>query len=283
MLALSLFISLPRFARADAASCAQAHASAQREAKAGRLKAAAEQFLSCSTMEDCPDEIRSECADFYRDTERNLPTVIFAALDERGADLIHLRVYSDDEVAAEGLDGRAIPVDPGQHHFKFELPSGQVLVSDALIHEGEKNRIISVRVPPPKPETETPPLLPGGNRRPLPPGFWVASSVSVVALASWSVFAVLGRGAQSTLGECSPHCPASQRANFDAMRRDYLVADISLGAALASAGVATWLFMRAEPATTPDRHGPVKPTLRVTVTPLVSTRGAGLLLDTRAF
>jgi len=67
------------------------------------------------------------------------------------------------------------------------------------------------------------------------------------------------------------------------MRRDYLVADISLGAALASAGVATWLFLRAEPATSTDQHGPVKATVRVKVTPLISARGAGLLFDARAF
>jgi len=51
-----------------------------------------------------------------------------------------------------------------------------------------------------------------------------------------------------------------------------------------SAGVATWIFLtRERPSGTEQKLAGVSPWSRVTVTPLVSTRGAGLVLDARAF
>ncbi|MEI9941052.1 MAG: hypothetical protein WDO69_27865 [Pseudomonadota bacterium] len=274
---LSLCLGLPRVALADVTACVQSHASGQREAKAGRLKAASELFASCVSEEGCPDAIRSECAEFRKDTERNLPTVIFAALDERGGDLIQVRVYADEQALTETLDGRPIAVDPGEHHFMFELASGQVLQSDVVIREGEKNRIVSLRLPPP-PKSEV-----NETQRKLPPSFWVASGVGAAALASWGAFAVIGHGKQSALAECSPTCSPSSRADYDAMRRDYLIADISLGVAVASAGVATWLFLSSDGSSSADRHAASSAGSRLSVLPLVSTRGAGLVLNASAF
>jgi len=278
-----LLLGVPRLALADVAACVQAHASGQREAKAGRIKAASELFASCVSQDGCPDAIRAECAEFYKDAERALPTLIFAALDEQGSDLIQVRVYSDDQVLTETLDGRPIAVDPGQHHFKFELPSSQVLESDVLVREGEKNRIVSMRAKAaPKAATEEPASSPVANGgRKLPTSFWVASSIGAAGLVSFGAFAAIGHGKQSTLDACSPNCAPSSRADFDAMRRDYLIADISLGVAVVSAGVATWLFLTSDRASTADQRAASPP--RVTVTPLISTRGAGLMLNASAF
>ena len=283
LVVLSLLLGLPRPALADVAACVQAHTSGQREAKAGRLKAASELFASCVSQDGCPEAIRAECAEFYKDTERSLPTLIFAALDEQGNDLIQVRVYADDQVLTEALDGRPVAVDPGQHHFKFELASGQVLESDVLVREAEKNRIVSMREKPTAKaanEAPAPSAVAGGQ---LPTSFWVASGVGAAALVSFGAFAALGHGKQSTLDECAPNCSASSRADYDAMRRDYLIADLSLGIAVVSAGVATWLFLSNKAADATEQHAAASPPLRLTVTPLVSTRGAGLVLNASAF
>lgn len=281
LVVLSVLLGFPRVALADVAACVQAHTSGQREAKAGRLKAASELFASCVSQDGCPDPIRAECAEFYRNTERSVPTVIFAALDEQGADLIQVRVYSSAQVLTESLDGRPIAVDPGEHHFRFELPNGQMLESDVLVREGEKNRIVSMRAKAAASATPAPSTEGHEARRKLPTGFWVASSVSAAALASWGVFAVVGYGKQSNLAECSPNCGASSRGDYDAMRRDYLIADISLGVALASAGVATWLFFSSDRTTKSEQQNAANS--RVTVLPLVSSRGAGLMLSASSF
>ncbi|HYQ28102.1 MAG TPA: hypothetical protein VER04_12820 [Polyangiaceae bacterium] len=275
----SVVLGLSRVAAADVAACVDAHASGQREAKAGRLEAASALFAACVSEAGCPDTIRAECAELRKETERNLPTLIFAVLDEQGADLTEVRVYVDDRVMTKTLDGRPIAIDPGEHRFRFELSSGEVLTSNVLVREGEKNRIVSLRAK----SEHAPQSSAEQSRRRLPTGFWVASGVGAAALASFGTFALLGHGKQSTLAECSPNCSDSSRADYDAMHRDYLIADISLGVAVASAGVATWLFFSSDRASTADSQAANSQPSRFSVAPLVSTRGAGLVLSASAF
>jgi hypothetical protein len=285
LIVFASLLALPRAATADVAACVQAHASGQREAKAGHLQAAAESFASCVSEDGCPDTIRSECAEFYKGIERSLPTLIFAVVDERGGDLTKVRVSADERVLTEALDGRPIALDPGQHHFKFELAPGEVLESDVLVHQGEKNRIVSVHVQPSaSPESEAPvaTAAPSAGRQQLPPSFWIASGVGAAALVSFAAFALVGHGKQTTLNDCSPSCSANLRPDYHAMHRDYLIADISLGVAVASAGVGTWLFFRSTRGAAAEQHAAAGFS-GVRVTPLVSTRGAGLVLDVSAF
>lgn len=267
-----------RSARADVTSCVQWHASGQREAKAGHLKLASQLFTSCGSSEECPSEIRAECVDFYAAVERSVPTVIFTASDENGHDLTAVRVYTGEELVTEDLDGRALPLDPGKYEFRFVTPEGVEAKSEVLVREGEKNRVISVRVRASSLALSAVASSRGDALSPkrgaLPTGFWISTGVGVAALASWGAFALLGHGQQSTLDACSPTCSASKHGDFDAMRTDYLIADVSLGIALASAGAATY-FLLSRP------HD--KAEARVALVPAVSTKGGALLLRARAF
>ncbi|HET9931178.1 MAG TPA: hypothetical protein VFQ35_10845 [Polyangiaceae bacterium] len=276
-LAFALVFAAGR-ARADVAMCVQSHADGQREAKAGHLKAAAELFATCGSTEGCPDTIRAECADLYRETQTNTPTAIFAALDANGNDLTNVKVYAGDALLLDGLNGRAVALDPGKYTFKFELPSGQTLTNETLVREGEKNRIISVRVPKspsPSPRLDEP--LRHAPNRALPAPFWVSAGVGAAALASFGVFALLGRGKQSALDDCAPRCPASRHDDFDAMRRDYLVADVSLGVGAVSLGLATWLFFSSQPSSATAATKSTHQLAGVSVAPVISTHDAGLV------
>jgi hypothetical protein len=284
-LIVSSLFGFPRAALADVAACVQAHTSGQREAKAGHLIAASESFASCVSQDGCPDAIRSECADFYKATQSSIPSLIFAALDEQGGDLIEVRVFADDQPLAESLDGRPIAIDPGQHHIKLELPSGQILETDVLVREGEKNRIVTLRAKPiPKPATEASAQSreTKGVEHTLPTSFWVASGVGAAALVSFGTFAAMGHGKQSALDACAPSCSASHQSTYDAMRRDYLIADVSLGVAVASAGVATWLFL-SQRSREAEQQAQPSATARLVVVPLVSAHSAGLVLAASAF
>jgi hypothetical protein len=53
---------LAREAHADTKSCVASHASAQREAKAGRLKLASQLYTTCGSDNECPEQLRTECA-----------------------------------------------------------------------------------------------------------------------------------------------------------------------------------------------------------------------------
>lgn len=281
----------PRLARADVASCTTLHASGQREAKAGRLKRASEQFLTCASTERCPDAIRSECVELYTGIQKVIPTVVFTVTDEQGRDITNVKVYSTDQLVVESLTGRPVPLDPGKHHFRFALPSGEVLGSDVLVREGEKNRVVGVQVKDSarapaatKPGTSrrAAPASPAPKGRSLPAGFWVASSIGVASLASFGVFAVLGHGKQSALDECSPNCGPSSHDDYDKMRRDYLIADLSLGAAAVSFGIATWLFFSSGSGSgeTPKRG---ESTPRFAILPLPDRSGAALLFNAGGF
>lgn len=254
---LSLGVSIPRVARADANACTGIHASGQREIKAGRLKSASKQFTACGSDEACPEAVRADCMDLFASVERMIPTVIFSVVDQTGNDVTGvIKVHSGDSVLVDALDGRAVQVDPGQHHLRFELPWGENVTSEVLVREGEKNRLVSVKVvdpskassPVPEPvagETSSAPLPPPLAEEPVnrtPVGFWVASGIGVAALGTGTVFALMGRSKHSSLADCSPNCAPALETDYDAMKRNYLIGDIAFGAGIVSVGVAAVIY-----------------------------------------
>jgi hypothetical protein len=279
-------------ARADAKSCTNVHASAQREQKAGHLKAASEQFMACGSDESCPEAIRTDCMDRYASVEKLIPTVILSLVDERGNDVTSVQVYSNDQLLTSELDGRPIALEAGKYRFRFVLPSGQEVTSDVLIREGEKNRVVKAELP--KSETEVPAaeadsgpelveatVAPDTSRSPGA-GFWIASGVAVAALGSFATFAILGRQKHESLADCSPECARSEQGDYDAMKRNYLIADISLGAAAVSAGVATVLFLTSGGKEAPPSAA--KASLpRLSVAPARSGYGASVSLIGHSF
>lgn len=284
---LLLLITVAAPARADVTACLDAHAEGQRASKAGQWKLASELFAACASNDACPEPVRAECVDFYAAAQKSVPTVIFSATDARGRDVAAVRVYSGEALVSETLDGRALVLDPGTHRFRFVFGSGEVVEKDVLIREGEKNRIVNARA-----AAAAPALPPAGStpepenpeRASLPTSFWIASGVGAVALASFGVFALAGRGEQSTIDACSPNCDTSRRANYDAMRRNYLIADVSLGIAVVSAGVATWSFLSSRKDPTAARGSRrERQSAGVSVAPFVSGSGAGVAFDARGF
>ena len=290
-------VGLPETARADADTCMELHASGQRERRAGQLKAASEKFMACGSDESCPAAVRSDCVEFYSEVERVQPTVIFSVVDQHGADVTNVvKVYSGEELVVEGLDGRAVSVDPGQHHFRFELPWGETMTSDVLIREGEKNRVVGIRaIDPNKPATteEAPmsagaePALPAEpeakaappNRTPA--GFWVSTGVGLAAIGTGTVFTLLGRGKHSELADCSPRCdPNTQKDDYETMKRNYLIGDITLGAGIVSLGVATIIYFTSGSSRT-EMTATRAPRLRVT--PVATPQGASLVLSGSTF
>ncbi len=243
--AFSLVIAPP--AAADARACIHAHSTGQREAKAGHLRLASQLFTSCGSDETCPDQLRKECADFLQDVTRTIPTVVLSALDEDGHDLAGTKVYSGDELVADGLDGRSVEIDAGRYHLRFVLPDGKELSIDVVIREGEKQRLVQVRKdkpvdPGPPPGIEARDRPPEGSRR-VGAGPWIAGGVTVAALGTGLTLALLGSQKKSDLEACKPDCPSGERGTYDATRTLFLGADIGFGAAIVGGVVTTWLLL----------------------------------------
>ena len=278
----SLAVSTTRIAHADPRTCITSHATGQREAKAGHLMLATQLFTKCGSDEYCPSQLRQECAELLESVKRTVPTVIFSVLDDKGHDISAAKVYSTDELIADGLDGRAIEVDPGKHRLRFLLPGGEVLNSDVLIREGEKNRLIQVRLggddsanserpakettgaPRPQLVTAPQPTLAANPAAPAahtgyPVCAFIAAGAAVVGLGVGTTFALLGKSKKSDIDACAPNCGNDARPSYDALKRDYLIADIGFAAGVVSAGVATWLFIKprsASPGVTTDSARP---------------------------
>jgi len=251
-------------AHADPKACITTHATGQREAKAGHLRLATQLFTQCGSDESCPNQLRQECAEYLQTVQLTVPTVIFSVLDEHGNDISNAKVYSTDELVAESLDGRALQIDPGKHRLRFLLPWGAVLSSDVLIREGEKNRLIQVRMgangsdaaeisskpagsqPASTASTQsTAPAAPApaSEARKIPTAAWILAGTSVASLGVGTTFAIMGRSKKSDIDACSPNCGSNVHATYDALKRDYLIADIGFAVAAVSAGFATWLFV----------------------------------------
>jgi hypothetical protein len=266
-----------RTASADPKTCIRSHANGQRESKAGHLRAASQLFTSCGSDDACPDQLRKECAEFLDAVKKTIPTVIFSALDEDGKDISGVKVYSNDELLVDGLDGRSFEIDPGKYHLRFVLPAGEPLSADVVVREAEKNRVIQVK----KEKPAAPEVAAASGGAPahheLGPAPWIAAGVAVAALGAGIGLGVAGSGKESDLDQCSPSCPDSMHATYSSAKGLLLGADIGFGVAIVSAGVATWLFVsglnhdESAPATAPRPQGARGTTRAVSLsTPVVS-------------
>jgi hypothetical protein len=274
-------------AAADVESCTAAHASGQREAKAGHLKRASELFTTCGSDDSCPEAIRNECMELFSKLDNAIPTLTFSVSDAQGKDVTAVKVYAGEELIRDGLDGRPIPIDPGLYHFRFQLASGEVLNSDVVVREGEKNRVVAVSLKPesvapvaPEPsasEADAAPVAPEERSKAVPTGAWIAGGIGVAALGSFVTFAVLGRNQHESLADCSPSCDQNREDDYDDLKRNYLIADISLGAAVISFTVAAVLVATSGGAA-PDEKRASRTRRRVSVRPeLWPTARGGLM------
>ncbi len=212
--------------------CLSAYEQAQRLRLAGQLKAAREQLITCGG-DACPADIRRDCAQWLAETEAAIPSVIIAGKAEGGADAVEVRVSIDGTQVAERLDGKAIVIDPGQHRFHFELQGHLPVDQEILVHEREQGRVIQVQFMRPAAPSKPP------RASSIP---YVIGGVGIAGLAAFSYFALRGRGKQGDLDDsgCKPNCAYD---DLDSIKRDYLIANISLGIGLASLGTATVLFL----------------------------------------
>jgi hypothetical protein len=253
------------------AVCIASHEKAQVERREKKLRAAREHFVACA-RDACPTAVRKECSSLLAQVEASLPTVVFAVKDGEGHDTSNVRVSMDGAPILDSLTGAGVDVDPGEHVFRFVLPSGEANEQKGVVLEGDKNRKIEADFSAGKAhasavgsETAPAPAPPPAEKKTIPPLTFVFGGVAVVALGSFVYFAATGKSAEKDLASsCSPNCSSS---DVSPVHRDYLIADISLAVAAIGTVAAVWI---AWPALTQQKTS----SMRVGVRPLVG--GAGL-------
>jgi hypothetical protein len=182
------------------------------------------------------------------EVEQSLPTLIVAARDPAGGDLLDVRVWLDGRLLAERLDGRPWPVDPGPHVLRFEAARRLPERRQLLLSETEKNRRIDLVLREPG---EPAPVVGGANGPrasvgPTPepssaPGIhpvaWSSFAVGAAGLVVGVVTGALGWSRMSAIEE---RCPGGRcsTAEADDYRDAATLARVStLGFIAAGAGI----------------------------------------------
>jgi hypothetical protein len=243
--AAAVTVALPAHAD-EKRKCAEAAELAQLRRAEGRLSEAHQELLLCA-QGSCPATVSHDCDQWLAEVEASLPTIVFSAKDEAGHELTDVRVRVGPELLVDQLDGRAVDVDPGPRTFVFEH-AGHRVETSLVVHEGEKNRAVSVTFPaatlPATDHAAGPAAVPWPSGAPpksvtrVSPFAYVFAGVGV---ASLGVFGYFVGSAQEAFNTCSETraCTPSQVSSI-AVRRD--AAWAFLGAGVSSAAVAVWFF-----------------------------------------
>jgi hypothetical protein len=216
--------------------CADAYEATQRERAAGHLLVARKNGIFCA-QNSCPEVLRSDCAKWSDELASSTPSLVIEVRSPNGELLSNVQVSVDGTLFAEHLDGRSLEIDPGRHHFRFEALGLSPQEEDVVLLEGNQTQhlrvllaLVPVKAPPP---------------RGIPLGSYVLGSAGVLGLGSFAFFGLTGEHKKNELDECKPACDSGLKAPI---QRDFLAADISLGASIVSLGIATWIAIASQSA-----------------------------------
>ncbi|HEX2874104.1 MAG TPA: hypothetical protein VHP33_22770 [Polyangiaceae bacterium] len=229
--------ALAQDAAATNAECARAYEQGQVERKSGQLLSARSTLQMCA-RDECPDFIRSDCANWYGEVQSEVPTLVFAARSQ-GRDISDVRVSVGDRVLSARVDGQVVELDPGEYDFDFRAPDLRPLRQHFVVARGERNRLIQVELEPVAAARVTAaPALARPGRSLLLPGLLVG--VGAVGVAGFAGLGSWGHSQENQLeSSCSPRC---SDARVSEVRTKYLLADVSLGVGVASLALGAYFF-----------------------------------------
>jgi hypothetical protein len=255
--ALAMLLSLSTPAAAAAApsevhECVAASEKGQRLRDKLQLKDAREQFLACA-RESCPGIVRTECSKWLADANDRLPNVVVRATDGAGHDVVDVKVFVDDALAQEKVDGRRLELDPGPHKLRFERAGIAPKSVDIVAREGEKNRLVDVvlgdataATPPTPPPKETP------HESSFPVVGAVLAGIAVLGGVGFAVLAASGQSDVDHLrSTCAPRCASS---DVSSARTKIILANVSLGVGIVALAGAGYFFFLA-PSASPSSAG----------------------------
>jgi hypothetical protein len=287
-MSVAMTVSTSEAAAVTKEACIDAHASSQVLQRKGQLRAAREQLEIC-LQETCPQILRVACGQWLEQVEASTPTVVFEAKDGRGEPTADVRVLMDGAPLADHLDGRSIPLDPGEHTFRFDAPDGAHREMRILVPEGRKNwPIVADFVQSKRADvgatSATGAAGADGSRRTLG---YVLGGVGLASIATGAAFGIVALGA-SKQNVCSSPCPAKDangapnptlvRGNdaYDRAGTFAWLSDIGFGAGILALGVGAYLVLTSA---APNAVAPQKAS--VSVLPTVLVNGGALLFEGR--
>lgn len=226
-------------------ACILQHEAAQSLRRTGKILEAREATVVCS-RDECPAAVRSDCVDWLEGMSKNVPSLVFR-LQSDGRDVSDVRVSLDGKLLTSRLDGTPLELNPGPHTLRFEYGTFDPIQQEILVLEGEKNRVVAAnfvkaapvaKEPPPKPVE---PAAPVETYRPTPVLTYVLGGVALAGVASFTAFGLSGQSEKKSLEKsCRPTCSDSE---LEPVQTRFLIGDLSLGIAVASAVTAGILYV----------------------------------------
>ncbi len=125
--------------------CASAWREGASLTRQGKLRQAMEWMLKCAQA-TCKPVIRKECTARVTAIEADIPTIVPSVVDASGKAMSEVQVEMDGELLASHIDGRGIPVDPGDHMFTFKTDKGAIGTTKANIPQGQRNVTVTLNV-----------------------------------------------------------------------------------------------------------------------------------------
>jgi hypothetical protein len=231
----AILVALPAIAD-DKTECIAASEKAQQLRDEHKLTQAREKLLSCG-REVCPGPVKKDCAEQLADLDRKMPSVVIRAKDKAGNDAVAVKVSADGMPLGETLDGRAIPIDPGVHTFRFEMAGAEPIEQKVVVAEGEQNRTVMASF---GGVGEAP-----GGKSSFPVAGVVVGGLGLVAGVIAPIFWSMGLSEKSDLeGTCAPPkgagCTDSQ---ISSVRTKLAIGDVFLGVGIVGVAVGTVLIV----------------------------------------
>jgi hypothetical protein len=264
---LAAMLATPSVSHADEKTvCLDATERGQSLRASHQLVEARRQFLVCARPQ-CPAIVQQTCGGWVAEVDKSLPTVVIAAKDSAGADLVDVTVTVDGQPLVTKLDGEAVLVNPGRHVFHFSTASGAQLDYPAVIKEGQRNQSVAVALG----KTANAASSSGGTWRTVG---WVVGGVGVAGLLIGAI-----SGAVAVADNSSAHCDATGHdclaGPLSSARGAAVGSDVGFiaGGILLAGGAALVLLGPKEGS---EGHG-----ASVSVAPSVGPGGAGLALGGR--
>jgi len=201
--------------------------------------------------------LHKDCSRWLTEVEGLVPSIVLAAHDPGGRDLLDVSVALDGQPLVSRLDGRPLDVNPGDHVVRFESAGYEASEQRVLFREGEKARSLSVTMTPVAPRAPdavlvSPDRSPGETARPVPTATWILGGVSVVAFATAGTTGLLNL---STWNRChTGGCSPSDKSYSDTLN---VVGDVALAVGGVSLLAAAYFFITrpsvvVEPQVTPN-------------------------------
>jgi hypothetical protein len=228
--------SLARAAEPDRVECAAAYEQAQVARRDGRLLEARENLRVCQSSA-CPSAVSRDCAAWLGEVEGSIPSLVVDAVDAQGAPITPVTLTIDDQPRTRGAE---VELDPGSHVVRISAPDHLPFRTTLTLRPGQRGKTLSVSLTRVLPAERVEPRPSVRSRSPAP--LYAFGGLTALGGLGFVGFGAQARKHDRELGRCSPGC---SEADVRRTKRDYLLANVSLGVGVAGAAASlTWIVTR---------------------------------------